>query len=201
MREWIFAGAVFLIWSFGPWLLVFGRQTPLMLPGIAMRFVPILANARIPGSAMVVVYLAAAILAATGATWLATRSRRRYWLGWCLVLLVAIECAPAAPVDVPPPRAGALRAARQTGRPEPCASCHSAFATGLAKRGSSIRTCSSRRRSTNARSSAGFVARLSPDIARGYQTTPVLGSLLRLSAGGPIADEVRRWIRVRPPLT
>jgi hypothetical protein len=35
----------------------------------------------------------------------------------------------------------------------------------------------------------GFVARLSPDIARGYQATPVLGSLLRLSAGALLSDE------------
>jgi len=96
VREWVLAGAVFLIWSLGPWLLVFGRQTPLILPGIALRFVPIVANARIPGRAMVVVYLAAAILAAVGTARLARQGGRRHALAWCLALLVVVESAPAA---------------------------------------------------------------------------------------------------------
>ena len=61
-----------------------------------MRFVPIVANARIPGRAMVVVYLAAAILAAVGTAWLARQGGRRHALAWCLALLVAVESAPAA---------------------------------------------------------------------------------------------------------
>src|SRR4051812_25571092 len=63
---WALTGTVFGIWALGPWLTVIGRQTPLIMPALFLRFVPIVANARIPGRAMVVVYLAIAMLAAIG---------------------------------------------------------------------------------------------------------------------------------------
>jgi len=188
VREWLFAGSVFLIWSFGPWLLVFGRQTPLMLPGMALRFVPVLANARIPGRAMVVVYLAAAVLAATGATWLATRSRRRQWLGWGLVVLIAIECAPAAP-SMYRLQAPVLYAQLKEGPPGAVCELPFGLRDGFGETGMFDSNGLFAQTIHERPIVGGFVARLSPEIARRYQTTPVLGSLLRLSAGGPLANE------------
>ena len=52
---------VFLIWALGPLLVVFGWNTGLYLPEVLLRYLPIVANARIPGRAIVMVYLAVAV--------------------------------------------------------------------------------------------------------------------------------------------
>ena len=48
-QQWVLVGSVFMLWALGPWLIAFGRQTPLLLPAILLRYVPVVANARIPG--------------------------------------------------------------------------------------------------------------------------------------------------------
>ena len=189
VREWVFAGAVFLIWSLGPWLLVFGRQTPLILPGIAMRFVPIVANARIPGRAMVVVYLAAAILAAMGTAWLAKQGGRRTALAWCLALLVAVESAPAA---TPVHRLSAPSLyARLKDASRPGAVCELPLGVrdGFGETGAFDSDVLFAQSIHERPIVGGFVARLSPDITRKYLAMPVIGSLLRLSAGEPLSGE------------
>ena len=85
VQQWTIAGAVFMTWALGPWLIAFGRQTPFMLPALAVRYLPIVANARIPGRAMLVVYLAVAMLAAIGTAWLIASGRRARMAAWGLV--------------------------------------------------------------------------------------------------------------------
>jgi hypothetical protein len=55
---------VFFVWALGPHLTVFGVNTGMTLPQAFLRYVPIVANARIPGRAMVMVYLALSVLSA-----------------------------------------------------------------------------------------------------------------------------------------
>src|SRR5581483_10621561 len=74
VRRWVFIGAVFGIWALGPHLILFGWNSGAVLPQALLRYIPIAANARIPGRAMVVVYLALAMLGAIGFSEL--RSRR-----------------------------------------------------------------------------------------------------------------------------
>ena len=127
VQHWAIVGAVFMTWALGPWLIAFGRQTPLMLPAIVVRYVPVVANARIPGRAMVVVHLVLSMLAAMGAAWLSSRHR------------TARSSARPRPLRCmsricrrSTPRSGAaLPQAR-------CASFRSVSATGSAKQGSSI---------------------------------------------------------------
>src|SRR5205814_4028896 len=91
--------AVFLVWSLGPYLMAFGRNTALILPTTAVRFVPLVSNARIPGRAFVIVYMSAAMLSAWGIASLAgsTNVRRRAApLAWAA--LVIADYAP-----IPPP--------------------------------------------------------------------------------------------------
>ena len=47
------SGSRFLVWALGPFLLIGGFDTGLKLPEILARFVPFVANARMPGRAMV----------------------------------------------------------------------------------------------------------------------------------------------------
>ena len=67
---WI--AGLFFVWALGPYLRVFGVNTAFMLPQTILRFVPVVANARIPGRAFVVVQLMIAVL---GAMALAPSSR------------------------------------------------------------------------------------------------------------------------------
>src|SRR5262249_45033709 len=53
-RAWTWTFAVFVIWALGPFLIVAGWNTALVLPQTALRYLPIVSNARIPGRAMVV---------------------------------------------------------------------------------------------------------------------------------------------------
>jgi hypothetical protein len=64
-RIWTWTAVAFCLWALGPHLTVFGVKTGLLLPEVLLRYVPIVANARIPGRAMVMVYLSLAVLVAT----------------------------------------------------------------------------------------------------------------------------------------
>ncbi len=74
-RRWLVVSTFFLVWSAGPFLLVAGHATGIMLPQFFARFVPLLSNARIPGRAFVMVMLGAAVLCALAATELRWRPR------------------------------------------------------------------------------------------------------------------------------
>ena len=91
VRQWVIASAAFFTWALGPWLMLFGRQTPLMLPALFVRFLPVVANARIPGRAMVVVHLGVAMLAAIGFVRLTSAGRAKRIVAWCLTMR-AVEC-------------------------------------------------------------------------------------------------------------
>jgi hypothetical protein len=63
-RIWWMVLGVSVLWAVGPILTVAGFDTGLFLPQMLARFVPVVANARIPGRAMVLVYLALGVLVA-----------------------------------------------------------------------------------------------------------------------------------------
>ena len=73
-RRWATIGLVFLLWALGPFLNIGGVNTGLVLPQTLIRFVPLAANARIPGRAMILVYLVLAMLVAMALTSLRIRS-------------------------------------------------------------------------------------------------------------------------------
>src|SRR6185503_19827679 len=84
---------VFLAWALGPYLIVGGFDTGLKLPEILARFVPLVANARMPGRAMVAVYMALAVLVASG---MARAAGAPAWLQrpaaqWLVIAVVAFE--------------------------------------------------------------------------------------------------------------
>jgi len=66
VKQWAVVGGVFFVWALGSLVHAAGRNTALIAPEFLLRYVPLAANARIPGRAMVMVYLAIAILAAIG---------------------------------------------------------------------------------------------------------------------------------------
>src|SRR6185503_20678622 len=64
---WAIVGLVFLIWALGPFLTFASFETGLVLPQALLRYLPVISNARIPGRALIVVQLAAAVLCAKAA--------------------------------------------------------------------------------------------------------------------------------------
>lgn len=64
LRRWVVIAGVFAVWALGPYLMLFGTNTRLLLPQAIGRFIPIVNNARIPGRAMVMVEMSIAVATA-----------------------------------------------------------------------------------------------------------------------------------------
>jgi hypothetical protein len=184
---WSILGAVFLLWALGPYAVAFGRQLPIPLPAILVRYVPIVANARIPARAMIIVYLALAMLAASGFS--ALQLAGRAWLAVALAGLVVVDLIPAPPpvfhVDHPAIY-DTLRA-----RPEQGAVCE--LPLGL-RDGFGVTGVLDTRvlwyQTIHERGLVGgFVARLPPRMVPAYEAAPVLGTFLRLSSGRSLNGE------------
>src|SRR4029079_9914724 len=90
LRVWRIIAIAFGLWALGPILTVGGFDTGLKLPAILLRYVPFVANARIPGRAMVGVFVALAVLA-SAALAAAPAWRRRAPMQWLLIAFVAFE--------------------------------------------------------------------------------------------------------------
>ena len=191
IAPWLFTGPIFLVWALGPWLTVFGHQTPIVLPAILVRFVPIVANARMPGRAIVVVYLVVAVLAAIGLDRLLSGNGRTRAAAWCLIAMLVIECLPSRPplyVPAISPQYSALRNQAATG-----AICELPLGLrdGFDEIGSFDSAVLLHQMIHERPIVGGFIARLPPGITQTYQRMPVIQSLLRLSSGtDPVAQDL-----------
>jgi hypothetical protein len=102
VRQWFILGSIFFVWALGSHVHAAGRNTGLLVPEVLLRYVPIAANARMPGRAMVVVYLALAMLAAMSIPRFGRRSA--LVCSVCAVLVLAdfwIAPFPTASIECP----------------------------------------------------------------------------------------------------
>jgi hypothetical protein len=186
LARWTFIGAVFLVWAFGSHVHVAGLNTAFIMPAAVLQFIPIVSNARMPGRAMVVVYLALAMLAAFALGDIRARGRTI-----AVIALVAVVVAIdfwIAPFPIT--RVGCSRIySTLRDRPEPgtVAELPLAMGDGLG----SMTTINDRAalacQMIHERPIiGGFIARLSPRIVARYEADPLLASWLRLS-GAQIA--------------
>jgi hypothetical protein len=189
LTPWVLIGAVFTTWALGPWLMVAGGQSPLILPTLLIRFIPIVSNARIPGRAMVVVYLAIAMLAAFGFERLTAGGRTARRAAWCLLLLLIIECIPAPPPVYVPDMPSSYAALRDASKAGAVCELPMGLRDGFGETGSLDEAVLLHQIIHERPIVGGFVARLPPSVARSYNTMPVIRSFLQLSAGGQIAPE------------
>ena len=99
VRQWTVMGAVFFVWALGPHLMVFGKNTGMILPQALLRYLPIVNNARFPGRAMVVVTLALAAVASLAVA----RRRPSSGIGrkGALAALAIVLVAESAPSPIP----------------------------------------------------------------------------------------------------
>jgi hypothetical protein len=188
-RLWTIVAGVFFVWALGADLRVLDARTGLYLPEVLLRFVPIVANARMPGRAIVLVYLSLAVLVAMALTSLRDRRMR--------VLVAAVLLLEALPFRLP------LVA---LDRPHVYVSLASMPAGGVLEIPLGVRDGFGERGVFDSRSLyyqtihgkpivGGFVARMSPALSAQYRESPALSTLLALSAGEPVDADVQRRSR------
>jgi hypothetical protein len=178
-RIWWAVLGISALWALGPILTVAGFDTGLRLPQMLVRFVPVAANARIPGRAMVLVYLAMGVLVslrlAHGDGW------RRPVGQWLVpVLLVADFLNAPIPLSrLEQPIAYERLAAEHDGG----ALCEVPFGIGdgLGGVGSQDRRPLYYATLHGHPLVGGFIGRFPPAYAEQYARMPLVGNLLRLS--------------------
>jgi hypothetical protein len=191
-RRWSVLLVVFFVWSLGPFLQIAGVNTGLVLPETLLRFVPIAANARIPGRAMVMVYLALAMFAAVGLTALRGRWSHPGWQ-WLAIGVVAFGYL-RAPLPMYQPQPSSISTALATSPvPGAVVDLPLGLADGFADRGGFDRRNLYLQTLHGRPIAGGFIARLSPRVLDVYAHMPVIGAWWRMSERESLpASEVPR---------
>ena len=153
----------------------------MIAPAVVLRYVPLVANARMPGRAMVVVYLAVGVLCGIGLSSFSASRQRPVLTYWLLGSLIVVEylAAPFAttPVECPP----IYQVVRD--RPEPGALADLPLSLGdgfgeLTPVDPQLFIC----QSVHGRPVVGgALARLPRNVVPSYRADPLVATLLRLS--------------------
>jgi hypothetical protein len=182
---------VFFVWTLGSHVHAAGYNIGLIGPEVLLRYVPIAANARMPGRAMVIVDLALAVLAATAVATL-RRPRSALLVSGLAALVLAdfwIAPFPLASIECPP----IYRILRD--RPERGGLAE--LPLGLGDAFGDVTPFDRRTLVCQAIHErpivGGFVTRLPPSVLAAYRADPLIATWLRLSgartnaipAGGP----------------
>jgi len=180
-RAWGWLLIVFFVWALGSFLSVAGWNTGLVLPAALLRHVPIVSNVRMPGRAIVMVYLAIAMLSALAVAAMPAR-RRRSMVPLFLVLVAADYASAPIPVwRVEIPAVYRALAERRDGGPllEVPVGVRDGFGThGAPDPGAVLYQTVHEHPIVG-----GFVARIPPRVIDGYLADPAIGPLLRESEG------------------
>jgi hypothetical protein len=185
---WLVPLALFGVWALGPFIAAAGHGTPLWLPATLVRWVPIVNNARIPGRAIVVVYLCLAVFTAIGFSTLIASGRRG--LAAVLAVLLLVDCLPQRPPSY------------RVSRPGLYATLHALPPGAVCELPFGIRDGFGETGTFDARSMffqtihehelvGGFLGRMPPAMPAQYRALPVVGAFLRLSAGEPLLESDR----------
>jgi hypothetical protein len=186
--KWFLPAIVFGVWSLGPYFEIAGRGTTLWLPATLIRWVPVIANARIPARAFIVASLCCAVLSAYSIAWLRGQPHRRR-AGVVLMGLLALDYAPRPTAIYRMPDASIYAHIR--GDRIPGAVCELPLGTrdGFGESGKFDARVLYYQTVHERPILGGFVARLPPAVTERYQAMPIVGPLLRLSGGGPLSHE------------
>jgi hypothetical protein len=176
VRRWLVLIALFFVWALGPYLMLFGANTGFMLPQTALRFVPLLANARIPGRAFVMVTLGVAVMVAFVLASDALRARRGLFASLA-ALIILIDYWPGPQPFVPLDRP-ALYTALRSLPPGPVLDLPLGMRDGFGERGHLDHRALFYQTLHEHPIAGGFVARLSPRVRRAYEDDPIFGPLL-----------------------
>jgi len=201
-RRWKIVLIVFAIWALGPFITAAGYDMGLPLPQTLARFIPIVENARMPGRAMVFVYLALGMLMAlrlAGLKASTTNVGTNFYVGptfrsasiWIIIALLALDYlhAPIPLTTLDRPAVYEQLATIQ----DSGAVIEVPFGIGdglTTGRGSQERRLLYHATIHGHPVVGGYIGRMPPMVAQAYDAMPVVGNLLRLSNGEePIKDE------------
>jgi hypothetical protein len=194
-RRWKIVLGAFLVFALGPFLVVAGTSLGLPLPQTLARFIPLVDNARMPGRAMVGVYLALGVLVALRLAGLALSERPRSRatgllaspaVQWILIVLLAFDflSAPIPLTALDRPAIYERLAALDDGGP--VIEVPFGIGDGLSGgAGSQERRVLYYATLHGHPLVGGFIGRMPPGVADAYRAMPVVGNLLRLSQGEP----------------
>lgn len=185
-RPWIWTGAAFLTWALGPHLLVLGLRTGLLLPGILLRYLPVVANARIPGRAIVMVYLALSMLVAVALT--RSKARTPYLVAIAVLLLVDLLPSPIPLVALDRPAAYVELGQRPPGA---VLELPLGIRDGFGEVGRLDHRTLYYQTFHHQPIVGGFVARMPESLAHDVQASPTIRVLLELSRGGVVDASLR----------
>jgi hypothetical protein len=196
VRLWSAIAIAFVIFALGPFLTIGGFDTGLKLPEILMRFVPFAANARMPGRAMIGVFMSLAVLLGM-LTASATGWRRSPAVQWLLIGLVAFEYwdAPIRMTSLDRPAVYRALAAA-----EPGAVCEAPFGIGdglSAGLGSQDRRVLFYATQHEHPLVGGYIGRMPIAAADWYRKNSFTAALLNLSVADPAPLPVE--LRLDPP--
>ena len=181
--RWLWIFAVFGVWALGPSLNIGGLDTGVLLPQTLARYVPIVANARIPGRAFVVVQLAGAMIVAL------LIARREWSTGLAAVLTAAVVCESLAlpyPLYRLPARdAIDVRLSRGTGA---VIELPSGVRDGFGEYGRFDSRALAHQMVHGRPLVGGFAARVPPRIVARYRAIPAIASMFDRSAGEASLD-------------
>lgn len=187
-EPWLLALIFFSVWALGPFVEVAGRATPLWLPAVIVRWIPVVANARIPARAVVLVYLACAVLAAFGVKRLLADGRRT--LAAALVGLLVLDFAAAPPPVVRLGKPAVLDALLRDPDPGAVLEVPLGLRDGFGETGTLDPSAMWLQTIHERPIAGGFVARLPRDAAARYLREPALAPLLERSSN-PIGGDAR----------
>jgi len=185
-RRWLVVVMAFFVWSLGPFLLVAGRATGILLPQFFVRFVPIVSNARIPGRGLVMVMLGAAVLSAMIAA-------ERQWRTRTLIALVTIALfdgliAPFPLSAVPPPGLIEQHLVSDPRRGS-IVTIPTGYQDGFAMVGQFDPLTFARQMQHGRPMVGGYIARLPERVKRHYESRPAIAALIAISS--PTATPAR----------
>jgi len=190
-RRWKTVLVVFAVWALGPFLTVAGFDAGLPLPQSLARFIPLVENARMPGRAIVCVYLALGTLMALRLGALAGSASRAFRPAhvWAVAALLALDY-----LHAPIPLTALDRPAvyeQLAAIPDNGAVIEVPFGIGD---GLSVGQGSQDRRLLYHATIhghpvvGGYIGRMPPNVAEAYESMPVVGNLLRLSSDEDAID-------------
>ena len=176
---WLFVGGVFLVWTLGPYLLVFGVDTGLPLPQALLRYVPVAANARTPSHAVVFVVLSLGMLLALALSSLRTLQGRRVLVAVTAFMLLDFWSAPIALHTLETPSVYERLSGMRKGA---ILELPIGIRDGFGEQGRFDPNVLYYQTRHGRPIAGGYIARLSPAVAAAYRSSP-FGTFLTLSSG------------------
>ena len=176
-RRWVWVLAVFGVWALGPSLKRRGLDTGVLLPQALARYA-VVANARIPGRAFVMVQLAGAVIVALFI------ARREWSTSLAAMLTVAVVCESlAAPYPLYRLPAGDAIDARLSGGAGAVIELPSGVRDGFGEYGRFDSRALAHQNIHGRPLAGGFAARVPPRLTTTYRENTAIAALFDLSAG------------------